>query len=159
MNLSATEILVICVVALVVLGPARLPEAARTVGKGLRELRKISTGFQDEMRHALEDAEEDAAEERARKGQVGPTIQPYRPAPGSPAARAKAAREANEAMAARQAEAASDAAEPAAPDPGAPDPGAVTGAPPPAREPASNGSDGATDHPDRDEAAGRPAPG
>ncbi len=156
MNLSATEILVICVVALIVLGPARLPEAARTVGKGLRELRKISTGFQDEMRHALEDAEEEAAEERARKSQVGPTIQPYRPAPGSPAARARAEREAREAR-----ESADEDLDPDQQDPPArPDPGAVTGAPARLDEPSTNGSP-SEDRPseDRDEAAGTPPVG
>jgi sec-independent protein translocase protein TatA len=33
------ELLVILVIALVVLGPKRLPESARALGRGLRELR------------------------------------------------------------------------------------------------------------------------
>ncbi|MEM9033917.1 MAG: Sec-independent protein translocase protein TatB [Actinomycetota bacterium] len=61
MNLGSGEILVILLVALIVLGPTRLPEAARQVGNAMRTLRQVSTGFQDEVRHALEDAQEDAA--------------------------------------------------------------------------------------------------
>jgi sec-independent protein translocase protein TatA len=34
------ELLVILVIALVVLGPKRLPESARALGRGLRELRR-----------------------------------------------------------------------------------------------------------------------
>ena len=48
------EILVVLVVALLVLGPTRLPEAARQVGRALAELRRLSTGFQRELREAVE---------------------------------------------------------------------------------------------------------
>jgi sec-independent protein translocase protein TatA len=36
---SPIELIVIAVIALIVLGPSRLPEAARSVGKGMREMR------------------------------------------------------------------------------------------------------------------------
>jgi sec-independent protein translocase protein TatA len=38
------ELLVILVIALIVLGPKRLPEAARSVGKGMREMRDAFSG-------------------------------------------------------------------------------------------------------------------
>jgi sec-independent protein translocase protein TatA len=38
-NISPLEIAVLAVIALIVLGPARLPEMARSVGKGMREFR------------------------------------------------------------------------------------------------------------------------
>jgi sec-independent protein translocase protein TatA len=38
------ELLVILAVALIVLGPARLPEAARSVGRGMRELKDSLQG-------------------------------------------------------------------------------------------------------------------
>lgn len=47
--------MVILLVALLVLGPNRLPEAARQVGKAIGELRKLSSGFQAEMRDALKE--------------------------------------------------------------------------------------------------------
>jgi sec-independent protein translocase protein TatA len=39
-NVGPLELLVIGIIALVVLGPKRLPEAARSMGKGLREFRE-----------------------------------------------------------------------------------------------------------------------
>src|SRR5829696_2231814 len=68
-NVGGGELLVIFLVALIVLGPQRLPDAARTVGKVVGEVRKISSGFQHELRDAFEDAE--AATPRAtRRDQV-----------------------------------------------------------------------------------------
>ena len=46
--------LVIMMVALIVLGPNKLPDAARQVGKWMAEFRKISGGFQREMREAMQ---------------------------------------------------------------------------------------------------------
>jgi sec-independent protein translocase protein TatA len=42
------ELMVILAVALIVLGPARLPEAARSVGRGMRELKESLQGGDDE---------------------------------------------------------------------------------------------------------------
>ncbi|MGH9268803.1 MAG: Sec-independent protein translocase protein TatB, partial [Acidimicrobiales bacterium] len=53
MNVGAPEVLVILLVALIVLGPARLPEAARQVGKVLGEVRRVASGFQNEIRDAV----------------------------------------------------------------------------------------------------------
>jgi sec-independent protein translocase protein TatB len=48
-GLGATEIVVILVIALLVLGPKRLPDAARALGRGLGEFRRAST----ELRNAI----------------------------------------------------------------------------------------------------------
>ena len=45
-NIGGGEVLVILLLALIVLGPQRLPEAARQVGKVMGELRRMSSGFQ-----------------------------------------------------------------------------------------------------------------
>jgi sec-independent protein translocase protein TatA len=42
------EMLVILVIALIVLGPKRLPEAARSVGRGMRELKDSLSGVNDD---------------------------------------------------------------------------------------------------------------
>lgn len=55
LNLGTGELLVIFLVALIVLGPQRLPGAARQAGRMLAELRKLSSGFQDEVRNAMRD--------------------------------------------------------------------------------------------------------
>lgn len=52
-NVGTPELLVILVVALVVLGPTKLPDAARQAGRLLGELRRLSSGFQAELRDAM----------------------------------------------------------------------------------------------------------
>ena len=52
-SIGPAEILVVLVVALLVLGPNRLPDAARSVGRAIGEVRRYTSGFQDEMREAF----------------------------------------------------------------------------------------------------------
>ncbi|HEX8769453.1 MAG TPA: Sec-independent protein translocase protein TatB [Acidimicrobiales bacterium] len=52
-SLGPLEILVIMVVALIVLGPERLPKAARQIGKAVAEVRHWSSGIQDEVKDAF----------------------------------------------------------------------------------------------------------
>jgi sec-independent protein translocase protein TatB len=59
LNVGPLELLTICVLALVVLGPDRLPQALRQVGRAVGELRRISGGFQDELRRAMDEALDD----------------------------------------------------------------------------------------------------
>jgi sec-independent protein translocase protein TatB len=54
-NVGAGEIMVILLIALIVLGPDKLPDAARKVGNVMGELRRMSQGFQDEMKSAFDD--------------------------------------------------------------------------------------------------------
>lgn len=54
-NLSGSEIIVILLLALVVLGPEKLPDAMRRAGKTFAELKKLSSGFQDEVRKGFEE--------------------------------------------------------------------------------------------------------
>jgi|SRR5579862_2140609 len=51
-GIGTPELLVILIVALIVLGPERLPEIARALGKGLAELRRATSGFTDEIQNA-----------------------------------------------------------------------------------------------------------
>jgi Tat protein translocase TatB subunit len=52
-SIGAPELLVILVVALIVLGPERLPDFARQVGRFVAEMRRIGAGFQAEVRDAM----------------------------------------------------------------------------------------------------------
>jgi sec-independent protein translocase protein TatA len=58
------ELLVILAVALIVLGPQRLPEAARSVGRGMREMRESLQGIGDDeddrYRDELDDEQQPA---------------------------------------------------------------------------------------------------
>ncbi|MEL7207057.1 MAG: Sec-independent protein translocase protein TatB [Actinomycetota bacterium] len=56
-NVGGGEVLVILVVALLVIGPSKLPEAARQIGAVLSQIRKVSTGFQNELKTALDEAD------------------------------------------------------------------------------------------------------
>ena len=72
-NIGGGEVLVIALIALIVLGPQRLPNAARQAGKVMGDLRRISSGFQSELRTAFEDHERESAD-------AAPAITPTAPA-------------------------------------------------------------------------------
>lgn len=63
---NPVHILFIAVVALVVLGPRRLPEMARALGKGMREFRQAMSGEEEKEGHA---GPSEDREEAVRSGQ------------------------------------------------------------------------------------------
>lgn len=46
----------VLVVALIVLGPSRLPDAAKSLGKAVAEFRRMSSGLQAEVRDAFSES-------------------------------------------------------------------------------------------------------
>ena len=54
-NLQGSELVIILLLALVVLGPEKLPEAMRRMGRFYGELKKMSTGFQQEFKSAVDE--------------------------------------------------------------------------------------------------------
>ena len=64
-GIGMPELLVILVVALVVLGPKRLPELARTLGKAMAEFKRQSTDIMEEFQAQMR-VEEDS-QRRAEK--------------------------------------------------------------------------------------------
>ncbi|MBO0692924.1 MAG: twin-arginine translocase TatA/TatE family subunit [Acidimicrobiaceae bacterium] len=52
-SFSPDKLFVVGIIALIVLGPNRLPEAARTVGRFVATFRHVTSGFQAEVREAL----------------------------------------------------------------------------------------------------------
>ena len=54
LGIGMQEILIILVVALIVIGPKRLPELARTLGKGFAEFRKAADDLQETVRMDLQ---------------------------------------------------------------------------------------------------------
>jgi sec-independent protein translocase protein TatA len=63
-NVGPLEILVVAIIALIVLGPKRLPDFGRSVGRGLREFRDALTGNEPEPAH--DDRDLDAGERDER---------------------------------------------------------------------------------------------
>lgn len=66
LNIGPPELIFILVIALVVVGPQRLPELARTVGKGLREFRKMQDEVKDLVNTGIGDEFRDTASELKR---------------------------------------------------------------------------------------------
>jgi sec-independent protein translocase protein TatB len=54
-NLSGSEIVFLLIIALVVLGPEKLPDAVRKFGHFYGEFKRMSSGFQTELRNALDE--------------------------------------------------------------------------------------------------------
>jgi sec-independent protein translocase protein TatB len=54
-NLSGSELIFLVIIALVVLGPDKLPEAMRKAGKAYADFKKMTTGFQTEMKSVLDE--------------------------------------------------------------------------------------------------------
>lgn len=81
-GLSFGELLIIAVLALLLLGPDRLPEAAKTFGKGLRDLRKVTEDLKDQVESEL------YADERrgAKAALASPPSVPVPPPAGPPPA-------------------------------------------------------------------------
>lgn len=71
-GIGPTELLVILVVALLLLGPKRLPELARSVGKAMGEFKRATADIQTELDNARIMLEEEtravARAEAAKKG-------------------------------------------------------------------------------------------
>jgi sec-independent protein translocase protein TatB len=91
LDLSPDKLLMLAVVALVVLGPNRLPSAARSVGRFFGQMRSMSASLQSEVREALHDPEDaftsavaefrPAAVRRNLRQAVTDTLAPVTPLP------------------------------------------------------------------------------
>ena len=71
-NVGSGELLVLLVLALIILGPDKLPEAVRKVSGFLGDLRRMSQSFQDEMRQAVDLSDL----QREFTGNPGPSLPP-----------------------------------------------------------------------------------
>jgi sec-independent protein translocase protein TatB len=93
-NLSGTEIIVILLLALVILGPEKLPEAMRKAGRAYSELRKMANSFQSEVKSVLDEPMEElrgtADAIRDATNFSGDTKKPTKTSPAKPAVAATA---------------------------------------------------------------------
>jgi len=78
-GIGLPELLVIMVVALIVLGPKRIPELARTLGKGLAEFRRATGDISEEFRNA-----QNMLDEEFRKVRAEATDSPTKPKVAAP---------------------------------------------------------------------------
>lgn len=59
LGLGPTELVLIFALALLILGPKRLPEIARSIGKAIREIRRSTEQIESEVRKEFLDLKED----------------------------------------------------------------------------------------------------
>ena len=140
LNIGPPELLLIFVIALVIVGPQRLPELGRTIGKGLREFRKmqdevkdlVNTGMGDDLKQTTAELRrtasdlKSATDVRSAFRNDAPRTRPHTPS-GEPAAPDRAA----PAVSPEPDAPAAEAPEPDAPEPYAPAPAADGPATPP----------------------------
>jgi len=67
-NIGTPELILILVVALIILGPRRLPELAKSLGRSLREFQKAADDVKDSLTR-------DIREENDRNDILGPGIE------------------------------------------------------------------------------------
>ena len=92
-NVGPLEILLVAIIALIVLGPARLPEVARSLGRGMREFRTALSSAAGDDDEDDEDFDDEIPEAEAAE----PPPLPKEP-PGSPAEPAEDGAEPTEAQ-------------------------------------------------------------
>jgi len=95
LGIGMQEILIILVVALIIIGPKRLPELARTLGKGFAEFKKAADDLQETVRidlekdkhsqfkekypHLIPENDEDAKTRSAQDDEISPEAPPVAP--------------------------------------------------------------------------------
>jgi len=79
-GIGMPEMIIILVIALIVIGPSKLPELAKSLGKGLAEFKKATDDFQKNVQEESRKSEEkEAAPQQvatAEKEHVDTTTQP-----------------------------------------------------------------------------------
>ena len=86
-NIGAPELIIILVIALLILGPGKLPEVGASLGKSIREFRKASTDIQESVKVDVDTSPLSAtgasaapAPAAAAPGQAAPVDAPAAPA-------------------------------------------------------------------------------
>jgi len=94
-NIDPEKLLVVFVFAVLVLGPERLPQAARSLGKGLAEVRKYTSAFRTEVDQVLAEPRsliENAVHEAEMHARGSQAVRGGLPSPGGQAVPGQAVR-------------------------------------------------------------------
>ena len=54
LNIGTPEILIILLIALIILGPSKLPQLAKSLGEAVKEFRKASSGLTEEVKQVTQ---------------------------------------------------------------------------------------------------------
>src|SRR6476659_2756980 len=87
-NIGAPELIIILVIALLILGPGKLPEVGASIGKSIREFRKASSDLSDSVNVNVDTSPLPPTPPAATNAVASPTVEaPVAPvAPVAPAA-------------------------------------------------------------------------
>ncbi len=66
-GIGSTELVIILIVALVLIGPSKLPDLMKSLGKGLSEFRRMSTDVKSTLQREIDKADEAKRIEEERK--------------------------------------------------------------------------------------------
>lgn len=80
LDLGWSELLIVAVIALIVIGPRDLPRALYTLGKWSRSIRRMGQKFQDQIDEVVQEAELDDVKkgvQQARKGDLSRQAKDY----------------------------------------------------------------------------------
>jgi sec-independent protein translocase protein TatA len=78
-GIGMPEMIIILVIALIVIGPHKLPELAKSIGKGLAEFKKASEGFQRSVQEEANKSEETVKEPAPQVKADSVTVEPIIP--------------------------------------------------------------------------------
>ena len=56
-GIGVQELIIIAIIALLIVGPKKLPDLAKTLGKGFREFKKATEGVTEDLKEALKEDE------------------------------------------------------------------------------------------------------
>lgn len=82
-GIGSTELLIILVVALIVIGPSKLPDLMRTLGKGMAEFRRMSSDVKSTFEAEVDRADREHRQAEAKK-ELYPDPAAAAPPAGSP---------------------------------------------------------------------------
>jgi sec-independent protein translocase protein TatA len=82
-GIGMPELIIILVIALLVIGPHKLPELAKSLGKGLAEFKKATDDFQNNIKEEARKAEEKPATKTEQVAAV-PPVDSVSTAPSTP---------------------------------------------------------------------------
>ena len=83
-NIGPVELIIILVIALLIIGPGKLPEVGTALGKSIREFRKAATDVQDAAKLDVPPTTPTPATP-AQTAPVAPTVAPAAPVAAAPA--------------------------------------------------------------------------
>ena len=75
-GIGMPEMIIILVIALIVIGPHKLPELAKSLGKGLAEFKKASEGFQRSVQEEASKTEESIKDPAPQVNSASAPVEP-----------------------------------------------------------------------------------